>query len=462
VWGAIIGKEKQLVWRELSDEMHMRFDVAQLTRRKMSAMDIYAQEWEWRIQVAQAAADPNAEALASPEKCSECSSCEWRTYCHDVMEDVDHITLLQGVTPTKAQPHYAAGVFTRHHLALLDWDTAAALEAGVPVAAMLAKVANHDSKDPADVLADNAAERKALTKAGLTTVGQVAKLDDYTAQLYANAERPAGITAAIDAARVAKAGKVHLARGVKALDIPRFDVELDVDMENETTKGLIYMWGTRLEVHKRGVPLYANDGEYKAFTTWGVDDTDGEAQAFADLWSFLGGLILVTHLAGLSFGAWCYTGAEARCMRSLARKHVGYPGAPTPDQVEAFLASPYWVDLYDVVNNQLVWPTEDLSLKTVAKWARHSWRDSDASGDASTVWYRDAVGDPDPEVRGSAQTRLLEYNEDDVIATAVLRRWLRSLMRARKVDNRIPPVSTLKSRWKQRRTAAVRRLVVRS
>jgi predicted RecB family nuclease len=257
-----------------------------------------------------------------------------------------------------------------------------------------------------------------------------------------------GLAKAIDVARVAKSGRVYLDRSTEALRVPRFDVELDVDMENDTATGLIYLWGTRLVVNKRNVPL--TDGEYRPFVTFEVDDTDGEAAAFAGLWTYLGGLVMATHLAGLSFGAWCYTGAEARCMRHLAAKHEGAPGVPTVEQVEAFLVSDYWNDLYDVVAKQLVWPTEDLSLKTVAKWARHSWRDSDAGGDASGVWYRQAVGDPDPVERDASRQRLLEYNEDDVVATAVLRQWLGKLMRARKPENRLPNVAVLDRRFRRR------------
>ncbi len=42
------------------------------------------------------------------------------------------------------------------------------------------------------------------------------------------------------------------------------------------------------------------------------------------------------------------------------------------------------------------------------------------------VWYERAVSDPDAEVRGASRTRLLNYNEDDVRATAAIRDWLSS------------------------------------
>jgi predicted RecB family nuclease len=65
-----------------------------------------------------------------------------------------------------------------------------------------------------------------------------------------------------------------------------------------------------------------------------------------------------------------------------------------------------------------------MGLKTVAKLAGFEWRGEDGGGGLAIVRYAEAVGDPDPEVRAAARRWILEYNEDDVRATAALRRWL--------------------------------------
>jgi predicted RecB family nuclease len=76
-------------------------------------------------------------------------------------------------------------------------------------------------------------------------------------------------------------------------------------------------------------------------------------------------------------------------------------------------------------------------LKKIAPIAGHRWRDEEAGGEASMSWYREAVGydgDPDPQQR----RRLLEYNEDDVIATKVLREWM-----SERAVQEIPHISDL-------------------
>ena len=65
-----------------------------------------------------------------------------------------------------------------------------------------------------------------------------------------------------------------------------------------------------------------------------------------------------------------------------------------------------------------------MGLKTAAKLAGFEWRDEDGGGGLAMVRYAEATGDPDAEARAAARRWILEYNEDDVLATAALREWL--------------------------------------
>ena len=59
----------------------------------------------------------------------------------------------------------------------------------------------------------------------------------------------------------------------------------------------------------------------------------------------------------------------------------------------------------------------------MAVWAGHKWRNPDPGGDQSQVWYEQAVNGLIAADRKRKQ-EVLEYNEDDVLATKFLREWL--------------------------------------
>jgi uncharacterized protein len=69
------------------------------------------------------------------------------------------------------------------------------------------------------------------------------------------------------------------------------------------------------------------------------------------------------------------------------------------------------------------WPTANLSIKTLARCLGFDWRDSDASGAASIAWFDDYTRTRDSSIR----RRILDYNEDDVRASAVVLDGLRAL-----------------------------------
>ncbi|MCJ7436169.1 MAG: ribonuclease H-like domain-containing protein, partial [Acidimicrobiia bacterium] len=85
-----------------------------------------------------------------------------------------------------------------------------------------------------------------------------------------------------------------------------------------------------------------------------------------------------------------------------------------------------FVDLLKVVQRSII-TGGSLGLKTVAPLAGFQWRDDDAGGEQSMVWYRAAVDDSDENIREANRERILRYNEDDVRATAALREWLSSV-----------------------------------
>ncbi|HEX2300758.1 MAG TPA: TM0106 family RecB-like putative nuclease, partial [Pseudonocardiaceae bacterium] len=257
----------------------------------------------------------------------------------------------------------------------------------------------------------------ALRLAGVSTVDDLAALDPSDDPPVPLAGMPFA-----DAVLLARAWQRDLAlvRRNRRTEVPRADVEVDVDMESFGDAGA-YLWGCLLTGADIGMPR-----GYRAFATWEPVPTPDEARSFAAFWAWLAEVRLRAAARGLSFHAYCYNEqAENRWMLSSAERFAGAPGVPTSAQVQEFISSPAWVDLFGVVSTEFLC-ARGKGLKTIAPAAGFSWHDPEASGENSMRWYRDAVGldsgEPDPAQR----ERLLTYNADDVRATCTLRQWMSS------------------------------------
>ena len=79
-----------------------------------------------------------------------------------------------------------------------------------------------------------------------------------------------------------------------------------------------------------------------------------------------------------------------------------------------------------------------MGLKTVAPLAGFHWRGDEAGGSQPWSASLEATSDGDAAVRAEARRWILEYNEDDVRATAALRHWLDGPARL------LPSVATVK------------------
>ncbi|EOM74312.1 hypothetical protein Rrhod_4456 [Rhodococcus rhodnii LMG 5362] len=219
-----------------------------------------------------------------------------------------------------------------------------------------------------------------------------------------------------DAVTTAKAwlAGVPLVRKVADVSVTRADIEVDVDMESYQERGA-YLWGTLLNVD--GVSAY------RPFVTWDPLPTADEGRSFAEFWQWLMAERAAAAASGKTFAAYCYSrAAEDKWLLASARRFAGTPGIPTVEEVREFIDGPQWVDVYQAVSEQFVCPNGK-GLKKVAPVAGFHWRDGEASGEASMGWYRLAVG-YDGEPDAGQRERLLEYNEDDVVATKVLREWM--------------------------------------
>lgn len=411
--GAILGRSRSWVWYDLDAEL-WKYNGA-----SVSSLDLYLSERNDRVTVVQLERRrTNGEDVdpgVAPVKKGACAECEWRVVCDDEMRSMDDVSLLPGVAETISDALREGGVHTRRDLSLLDHRTARLRAAGIDVLALKTAALNEPIPEfPATDLYKGSARSKkrvaTLDREGVWTVQDVLDLSSATAALKGRAVTP--LPRIIDQARVSTVGRVHRARGVEALSLPRAEVEIDIDFED--SGGYTYMFGAL--VTRRGDEA---SSKYHAFCSWDQSE-EGEAQAFADFWSFL----MKRRHAYSSVCYYHYTQHEVSAMKALAHRHAGFPGCPTVKEVVALTSSDVWVDMYHVANKELFWPTSSYTVKDLAKFCGHSWSGEGANGAMSLVWYDTAVSSEDEAAREQCRHDLLVYNQEDNEATLRVRNWL--------------------------------------
>lgn len=435
--GGIVGREGVIIWHDLDAAIYNHEKLG-----KVSALAYYDQEFAQRVNIASQAI--KGIALTGPEWKTECSDCPFRTVCHDELRlDLDHITLLPGITPKRAQAHYATGVTRIDELARMDWRTARLVDLGVDVPSVIVVANAVDPQTPASQLVPKVVEQ--LEKLGLRTAADLSKLDPKTATYTGTGVW--NLAGSIDQARVTKVGKVHLQREVDFVGLLPSTIEQDVDIED--CDGHVYLIGVRTVGRKKEGEDWKLRSEYNAFVDW-THTPEGEARVFAEFWAHIQGWRDKAKANKWGYRAYHYTKHENAAFLALAERHAGKEGIPTVDEVKSFLDSKEWTDLHRVVSTQLIWPTESVTLKDIAKWVRFSWRDSDPGGGNSIAWYKTAIGSDDEDVRNENRQRLLKYNADDCQAQVMVREWLNRLGEARQPGKRLPNVAALDKRFARR------------
>ena len=251
-----------------------------------------------------------------------------------------------------------------------------------------------------------------LREAGVATVGQLAAHDLETL-LPAYLPRVGHRSGAEDRLRLAQRRSRLLVHGVElertttgTISVPAATLEIDVDVET-SREDRVYLWG-----------FWVNDGDgggsYREFSRFTDLDENQERALAREAMAWLR-----DQVAGTESLVYHYSDYEVVRLTRLAE--------PSDDVFAWALdyARDRFVDLFPIVR-QHYFGTNGLGLKVVASaGVGFHWRDEDPGGLNSMRWFEDAVHGLTAEDRENARTRVLQYNEDDVLATCQLRRWLR-------------------------------------
>ena len=221
------------------------------------------------------------------------------------------------------------------------------------------------------------------------------------------------------------------------LDLPEFDIEIDIDLENSQEALLEIdideselLGEDRLYLYGYGIHDRTKSKDWKTATILSNSDysntPEGECALMLKTWKILVDEVRKAERQGLTIGIFHYSAHEKTWWRRFAQRYQGQPGVPSLNEIEEFLGH-YFVDLYDFTR-KISFPTMGYSIKLLAKEAGFEWSVSDPGGANSLLKYKTAVGkDSTPGDRRDAIAWLKSYNEDDVRATFAVRNYVRSL-----------------------------------
>ncbi len=184
--------------------------------------------------------------------------------------------------------------------------------------------------------------------------------------------------------------------------VPRADTELFFDIETDPGRNICYLHGFLERTAERE--------QYTGFFT-ASPTLQAERESFGEAVTYARGKMPCT--------IYTYSKYERTWWRTLQKR---YPDVCSRTEIDELFSDANTVDLLYAVQTATEWPTKDHTIKTLARYLGFNWRDPHPSGFASIEWYdRYVAGDTE------AKARILEYNEDDCLATRVLLDGIRRL-----------------------------------
>ncbi|MDR7086855.1 putative RecB family nuclease [Aeromicrobium panaciterrae] len=267
--GFIIGSDQHpvltrtgrvLTWVDLDTPLFTTYSRSQGTAKR-SALERYDHEQTFRLKVARAAVD-GAEPLVGPIFTTECDSCPWTDYCHEL------------VGPDVASDQIRSG-----RLSVREWD--------------------------------------ALASGGVTSVEQLASLDtadpefqgSYLPEVTHLRDALPRLDTAVRRARMLRDGVILERTTSGAIRVPRADIEIDFDIEWDPSDQ-VYLWGALVR-RLDGVETY------HPVVTWNAIDDAAAVELATQFATWLRGEIRSAEAAGQSLLVYHYSSPEPGYLKRI-------------------------------------------------------------------------------------------------------------------------------------------------
>jgi uncharacterized protein len=192
------------------------------------------------------------------------------------------------------------------------------------------------------------------------------------------------------------------------VEFPINQKEVFFDIEADPMRGVVYLHGFVEREYAR-----PETATFMPHFAGGIEPIHEET-AFLGAWEYLTARVQDSTV-------YYYSKYERTEYKQLAAK---YPGVCSVGAVEALFARSAMIDLYfDAIKGATEWPLYNQSIKAIARYLGFQWRDTSPSGAASIEWYNRWIETGDQAIK----QRILDYNEDDCLATGVVVDGIRAL-----------------------------------
>ncbi|BAY46514.1 hypothetical protein SAMD00079811_41260 [Scytonema sp. HK-05] len=301
-----------------------------------------------------------------------CSLCPWYSHCYTVAQSQKHLSLLPGVTPVRYKQLQALDITTVESLAttratelenLPGFDSIVAPKLILQAQSILENrpliIPYLLSKQ--EYLVDGTVNTAVCLDKATNTATDATQVDDYRDDILFTAP-----------------------------------VEIYFDIEAQPDLNLDYLLGVLV------VDRQAKTEQFYSFLAETKEEEKFIWQQFLDLvWQYPDAPIY--HFCVYEFDT----------VKRLAKEyHTPY--------TSVYPVLRRFVDVYEVLTQNVALPVESYALKAIARWLGFKWRDPEASGAKCIYWYDEWLKTGDRSLLEIIQ----RYNEDDCRATHSVKDWL--------------------------------------